>query len=109
MHFCAGVIQRGNAEEYVVLGLVVVLLFHLAGVHQAAVGVQDRLGKTGGSRGEVDGCIILICQRHAVHIDGGSAQQKVGIFKLMSIFLADGVQNFFCFVYNFRSDSVSVN
>ena len=50
-----------------------------------------------------------MCPRHAVHIDGGSAQQKVGIFKLMSIFLADGVQNLFCLIYNFRSDSVTVN
>ena len=77
MHFCAGVIQRGNAEEYVVLGLVVVLLFHLAGVHQAAVRVQDRLGKNGGSRGEVDGCIILICQRHAGSDAGAVGGQLV--------------------------------
>ena len=44
-----------------------------------------------------------------MYIDGSSAQQKIGIFKLMSIFLADGVQNLFCLIYNFRSDSVTVN
>ena len=44
-----------------------------------------------------------------MHINGSSAQQKIGIFKLMSIFLADSVQNLFCLIYNFRSDSVTVN
>ena len=60
MHLRAGVIQRRDAQEHVLVGLAVVLLLSLAGVHQALVIVQDGLRESGGTGGEIDGSVVLI-------------------------------------------------
>ena len=49
VHLGPGMIQRRNAQESVFPGLPVMVLLHFAGVHQAAVSVDDRLRESGGA------------------------------------------------------------
>ncbi len=52
-------VKGGNTEEYVVMGLAVVVIFHLTCMHQCFVGVQNRLGGAGGAGGEIQSGIIF--------------------------------------------------
>ncbi|MPN62097.1 hypothetical protein SDC9_209843 [bioreactor metagenome] len=64
VHFRPGVIKRRNAKEGVVAGLTVVFLFHHAGVSEAAMGMDDRLGEPGGAAGKIDRRFIVLGQRY---------------------------------------------
>jgi len=64
VHLRPGMIQWRNAEEGVFAGLAVVILLGLASVHQAAVGVEDRLGESGRAGGEVDRRVLVVAQRN---------------------------------------------
>lgn len=65
MHLGTGVIQRRNAQKDIVLGLVMMILLYLAGVHQAFVVVKNCFRETGRTGGEINGSVVLICQRYA--------------------------------------------
>ncbi len=60
VHLGAGMVQRRNAEEIVAPRLAVMMLLGHARRGQAAVGVQDGLGETGGAGREVQRRLILV-------------------------------------------------
>ena len=70
VHLRAGVIQRRDAQEHVVVGLAVVSLLGAGGVHQALVVVQDGLGEARGAGGEVDGRVVGVGQLHVRGVAG---------------------------------------
>ena len=63
VHLRAGVVERRDAEEHVVLRLPVVVLLHLAGVHEAVVLEHDRLREAGRAAREVDRRVVVIGER----------------------------------------------
>ena len=65
MHFCTGVVQRRNTQKNVFFGLPMVLLLTDRRVHQRTVAMQDRFGKTGCARAEINRRFIIISQRNA--------------------------------------------
>ena len=65
MHLRASVVERGNAEEYVVVRLPVVRLLDLRGVHERAVRVEYRLREAGGAGGEVYRCVVVVGEQYA--------------------------------------------
>ena len=69
MHLGTGVIQRRNTQKDIVLGLVMMILLYLAGVHQAFVVVKNCFRETSRTGGEINGSVVLICQRYS----GGDA------------------------------------
>ena len=64
MHFRAGVVQGRDAQENIVPGLAVVLLFSAAGADQRQMVVEDGLGEAGGAGGKVNGRVIGVRQLH---------------------------------------------
>ncbi|MPN42569.1 hypothetical protein SDC9_190126 [bioreactor metagenome] len=64
VHLRAGVIERRDAKKGVFAGLPMVVLLNPAGMYQAAVGVQDRLGKSGRAGREIDRRIFFVRKRN---------------------------------------------
>ena len=64
VHFRARVIERRNAEKYVVLGLTVMLLLHGGGVGKTAMIVQNGFGEACGSAGKIDRRVVLFGERN---------------------------------------------
>ena len=64
VHLGAGVVERRDAEEHVVVLLAVVGGFGKAGIGQRAVGVQNGLGEAGSAGGEIDGGVVVFFQHH---------------------------------------------
>ena len=73
VHAGARVVERRDAEKYVVGGLAVVGLLHLGGLGEALVVVEDGLGEAGRARAEVDGRVLVRVQGD--HRVGGGAQR----------------------------------
>ena len=73
MHLRAGVVERRNAQECVVLGLPVVSLLDLAAVDKAAVLQDDRLGEARRAGREVDRSVVVLR-----HLQGGRSRRAVG-------------------------------
>ncbi len=63
VHLRPGVVERRNAQEHILLRLPVVILLHLARVHQTLMVVQNRLRKTCRARREIDRGIVRVRQR----------------------------------------------
>ena len=59
VHLGAGMVERRDAEEDVVLGLGVVIGFGVAGADKGAVRVQDSLGEASSAGGEIDGGVVV--------------------------------------------------
>lgn len=55
-----GMVQGRDAQEDIVVADLVVLLLHFGGLGQAAVLMQDGLGEACGTRGEVNGSVVII-------------------------------------------------
>ena len=53
VHFGAGVIEGRDAQEGIRVGLIMMAVFHIAGMFQIAVGQMNRFGGAGGARGKV--------------------------------------------------------
>ena len=70
-------VQRRNAQEHVIVGLLVVCLFRFHGVGKAAVQVQNGLGEAGGAGGIIDGTGIFIRQRHFGIVGGAEGDHLV--------------------------------
>ena len=64
MHLGARVVQRGDAEEHIILTLAVVLLLGQARAHQCALAVQNGLGKARRAGAKVDGGVVILQQFH---------------------------------------------
>ena len=82
MHLSTGVVQRRNAKEYVISLLLMVILLHFGCISQSSVIMQDRLRKTGGTGGEVDGCVIGLTQgyrRGSGGTEGHESQALLGV------------------------------
>ena len=79
VHLCAGVIQRRDAEENVVLRLPVVLLLHLARMHQATVAEYYGLREPGRAGREVYRRVVPLMQR-----DVGSLRRAVPHHRLVA-------------------------
>ena len=62
VHLRAGMIQRRNAQEAVVLGLTVMGLLHPCGMDQAPVLMEDRFRKTRRTGGEIDRRVVFFRQ-----------------------------------------------
>ena len=60
MHLCAGMIQRRNAQEYILLGLTVMMLLHAGCMHQRFMVVQNGLRESRRAGGEINRRIVLI-------------------------------------------------
>ena len=89
MHLCAGVVERRDAEEHIVLGLAVVILLDLAGMHQALVIVQDRLREARRAGGEIDRSIVRIGQDDRRRIARTVCGQRVIAFRKAGTALSD--------------------
>ena len=56
-------VQRRDAEEDIVPGLVMVMLLGYAGTDKCLVPVQDCFWKAGRAGGKIDCCIVVFVQR----------------------------------------------
>ena len=65
VHFCSGVVKRGNAEKYIVLCLRVVGLLRSRRVHESAVRVEYRFREARCSGGIVYRSVVGIRQLHS--------------------------------------------
>ena len=73
VHLGAGVVERRDAQKDVVTRLAVVLLLHLRRLREAAVMMQDGLGKARRAAREVDGGVLVFRKR-----DHGVRTRAVG-------------------------------
>ena len=89
MHLCPRVVERRDAEEYVVVSLPVVALLDLRGVHEALVVVQYRLGEAGRSRGEVYRRVVLVGEQYARRVARKVRRQMQIIFRETRAAVAD--------------------
>ena len=87
VHFCTRMVQRRDAEERVLPGLLVVILFHRAGMDKAAVTVHDRFRETCRAGGEVDRRVIVVGERNGGRFAGTVGDQTgIGFRKGWAIF-----------------------
>ena len=78
VHLGAGVVERRDAEEDVVVLLLVVGGFGAAGIHQRLVGVEYGLGEAGGAGGEVDGGVVVLVENHGRR-GGGAVVHELAV------------------------------
>lgn len=83
MHLGTRVVQRRNAQEGVVMRLTVMVLLHLGRLGEAAMMMQDGLGKARRAAREVDGGVFVLVER-----DGGIGARAVG--RELSVVLGEG-------------------
>ncbi len=62
VHFCAGVVERRNAEENVIMRLRVVRMLDAAGVHKRAVLVQNGLGEARRAGRKVNRGVVILTE-----------------------------------------------
>ena len=79
MHLCARVVERGNAEEDVILRLPVVMLLRHAGTDERPVPVQNGLREARRAGGEVDRGVVLFVKRNRRRTGGTEAHQSQAV------------------------------
>ena len=89
VHFGAGVVEGRNAQEYIITALRMVVLLGQAGADQSLVLVQDGLGETGGTGGEVDGSIVLLVQSHGRCAGGAEAGEGKAVLGVSGAVVAN--------------------
>ena len=68
-------VQRRNAQKHIVSIRQMMLLLHLSRLGQTLMIVQNGLGKTGSTRGKIDGGIVLLLQAHQGRLAGAVRHQ----------------------------------
>ena len=89
MHFRAGVVERGDAEEHVVLLLAMVVLLGAAGIDERLVRVENRLWEPGRAGGEVDRRVVVLFDRHSGRDGRAIGDKPVVAVREIGTFLAN--------------------
>ena len=114
----AGVVQRRNAQEHVIVLHVVMDLLHFRSLRQAFVVMQNRLGEARGTAAEVNGGVVAFLQgNHGVF--AGTVRRElvvafcergaVGSYEEQQAIALNGVHNLFNAAHEFGTEHQHVN